>query len=146
MNPSSSSSSQPEVSSTHLVFSKHGYAPLKTCSIPTSEMEVLCESSMDFENLKLHGFKPEANTMAQGWSNYLNRLVGPIYPALVKDFWAHATVTPIAIISFVLGHEVVITEKLIRKLYNLDDEEGCTGPLHARVSWPQVERQISNVT
>src|SRR4051812_12291888 len=100
-------------------------------------MEVLCESSVDFENLKAHGFKPDARILAQGWSNYLDRLVRPIYPALVKDFCVHATVTPIAIISFVLGHEVVVTEKLIRKLYNLDYDEGCTGPLPARVSWPQ---------
>src|SRR3954467_9735753 len=146
MNPSSSSSCQAKMSSNHLVFSKHGYAPLKTCSIPTSEMEVLCESSVDFENLKVHGFKPDAKTMAQGWSNYLDRLVGPIYPTLVKDFWAHATVTPTAIISFVLGHEVVITENMIRKLYNLDDEEGSTGPLPGRVCWFTVERQISNDT
>src|SRR3954469_22323458 len=140
MNPTSSSSGQAEVSSTHLVFSKHGYAPLKTCSIPTSEMEVLCESSVNFENMKVHGFKPDAKTMAQGWSNYLDRLVGPIYPPLVKYFWAHATVTPTAIISFVLGHEVVITEKLIRKLYNLDDKEGSTGALPGRVDWTTVER------
>src|SRR4051812_44957717 len=146
MNTSSSSSSQAEVSSTQLVLSKHGYAPLKTCSIPTAEMEVLCESAVDFKNLKAHGFQPDARILAQGLSNYLDRLVGPIYPALVKDFWAHATVTPTAIISFVLGHEVVITEKLIRKLYNLDDEEGCTGPLPARVNWLQVERQISYAT
>src|SRR4051812_13314763 len=146
MNTSSSSSSQAEVSSTHLVFSKHGYAPLKTCFIPTAEMEVLCESSVDFENMKAHGFTPDARILAQGWSNYLDRLVGPIYPALVKDFWAHATVTPTAIISFVLGHEVVITEKLIRKLYNLDDKEGSTGPLLGRVCWLTVERQISNAS
>src|SRR3954469_3074981 len=133
------------MSSTHLVFSKHGYAPLKTCSIPTAEMEVLCESSLDFESLKVHGFKPDAKTMAQGWSNYLDRLVGPIYPALVKDFWAHATVTPTAIISFVLGHEVVITEKLIRKLYNLDDEEGWSGLQPNTVDWTPVEKQISTV-
>src|SRR3954466_7833092 len=146
MNPSSNSSSQAEISSTHMVFSKHGYAPLKTCFIPTSEMEVLCESSVDFENLKVHGFKPDAKTMAQGWSNYLDRLVGPIYPALVKDFWVHTMVTPTAIISFMLGHEVVVTEKLIRKLYNLDDEEGCTGRLPDRVNWLQVEQQISFAT
>src|SRR4051812_19656473 len=146
MNPSSSSSSQEEMSSAQLVFRKNGYAPLKTCSIPPSEMEVLCESSVDFENLRLNGFNTDAETMAQGWSNYLDRLVGPIYPALVKDLWAHATVTPTAIISFVLGHEVVITEKLIRKLYNLEDEEGSTGPLPGRVCWTTVEGQISNVT
>src|SRR4051812_16621649 len=146
MNPSSSSSSQEEMSSAQLVFRKNGYAPLKTCSIPPSEMEVLCESSVDFENLRLNGFNTDAETMAQGWSNYLDRLVGLIYPALVKDLWAHATVTPTAIISFVLGHEVVINEKLIRKLYNLDNEEGCPGALYGRIYWITVERQISNAS
>src|SRR3954467_14554685 len=98
---SSSSSSRKEMSSAHLVRSKYGYAPLKTCSILSTELEVLCESSVDFENLRLHGFNTNAETMAQGWSNYLDRLVGPIYPALVTDFWAHATITPTAIIFFV---------------------------------------------
>src|SRR3954471_2130045 len=135
---SSSSPSKDEMSSAHLFHRKHGYAPLKTCSILSTELEVLCESSVDFENLSIHGFNTSAETMAQGWSNYLDRLVGPIYPALVKDLWAHATVTPTAIISFVLGHEVVITEKLIRKLYNLDDEEGCPGALYGRIYWITV--------
>src|SRR3954471_11506144 len=129
---SSSSPSKDEMSSAHLVHRKHGYAPLKTCSIPSTELEVLCESSVDFENLSIDGFNTSAETVASGWSNYLDRLLGPIYPALVKYFWAHATVTPTAIISFMLGHEVVISENLIRKLYNLDDKEGCSGPLHGR--------------
>src|SRR3954468_13247579 len=103
---SSISSSKEEISSAHLVHRKHGYAPLKTCSILSTELQVLCESSVDFENLSIHGFNTSAKTMAQGWSNYLERLVGPIYPALVKDLWAHETVTPTTIISFVLGHEV----------------------------------------
>src|SRR3954470_18941799 len=111
--------------------------------IPTNELEVLCESAVDFNNLRANGFHPDARILVQGWSNYLDRLVGPIYPDLVKDFWVHATVTPTAIISFVLEHEVVITEKLIRKLYNLNDEEGCTGHQPGRVSWFQVENQIS---
>src|SRR3954463_11139698 len=69
--------------------------------------------------------------------------VGRIYLELVKDFWVHATVTPTAIISFVLGHEVVITEKLIRKLYNLNDEEGWSGLQPGTVNWYQVKNQIS---
>src|SRR3954464_11789119 len=123
MYSSSSSSSPAEISSTQILLRKHGYALLKTCTIPTEDLEVLCESVVDFENLKANGFHPDARILAQGWSNYLDRLVGPIYPALVKHLWVHATVTPTAIISFVLGHEVVVTEKLIRKLCNLDDEE-----------------------
>src|SRR4051812_14283465 len=106
---SSSSSSREEMSSAHLVHRKYGYVPLKTCSILSTELEVLYESSVDFENLRMHGFNTNAETMAQGWSNYLERLVGPIYPDLVKDFWVNVIVTPTAIVSFVLGHEVVVT-------------------------------------
>src|SRR4051812_22438940 len=145
MNSSSSSSNPAErLTSTQILLRKYGYAPLKTCMIPTDELEFLCESAVDFNNLIANGFQSDARILAQGLSNYLDRLVGPIYPELVKDFWVHATVIPTAIISFVLGHEVVITEKLIRKLYNLDDEEGCTGPQPGRFNWYQVEQQISH--
>src|SRR4051812_26662684 len=144
MNPSScSSNSKERLTSTQNRLSKYEYAPLKTCLIPTKELEVLCESIVDINNLKANGFQCDVRIFEQGWSKYLDRLVGPIYPELVKDFWVHATVTPTAIISFVLGHEVVITEKLIRKLYNLNDEEGCTGPQQGTVSWFQVEQRIS---
>src|SRR3954464_1697529 len=112
---SSSSSQKIKMSSAHLFQHKYGYAPLKTCSILSTELEVLCETMVDFENLREHDFKTNAEMMEQGWSNYFERLVGPVYPALVKDFWAHATVTPTAIIFFVLGHEVAITEKMIKK-------------------------------
>src|SRR3954471_2590690 len=144
MNSSScSSNSKERLTSTQILLSKYEYAPLKTCLIPTKELEVLCESVVDINNLKSNGFQCDARILEQGWSNYLDRLVGPIYPDLVKDLWVHATVTPTAIISFVLGHEVVVIEKLIRKLYNLEDEEGCTGPLPGRVNWLQVEKKIS---
>src|SRR3954470_12426725 len=144
MNPSSRSSiSKERITSTQNRLSKNEYAPLKTCLIPTKELEVLCESAVDINNLKANGFQCDARIFEQGWSKYLNRLVGPIYPELVKDFWVHATVTPTAIISFELGHEVVITEKLIRKLYNLNDKEGWSGLQHATVDWSKVEQQIS---
>src|SRR4051812_41500137 len=111
--------------------------------IPTDELKVLCESAVDFNNLRANGFLCDVRILEQGWSKYLDRLVGPIYPELLKDFWVHATVTSTAIISFVLGHEVVITEKLIRRLYNLNDEEGWAGLQHATVDWSKVEQQIS---
>src|SRR3954465_4453850 len=145
MNPSSRSSiSKERITSTQNRLSKND-APLKTCLIPTKELEVLCESAVDINNLKANGFQCDARIFEQGWSKYLNRLVGPIYPELVKDFWVHATVTPSAVISFVLGHEVVITEKLIRKLYNLDDEEGWSELQPHTVDWVLVQKQISTV-
>src|SRR4051812_9352901 len=146
MNSSScSSNSKERLTSTQILLSKYEYAPLKTCLIPTKELEVLCESAVNINNLKANGFQCDARIFEQGWSKYLGRLVGPIYPELVKDLWVHATVTPTAIISFVLGHEVVITEKLIRKLYNLDDEEGWSGLQPNTVDWTPVEKQISTV-
>src|SRR3954466_3021222 len=112
MNPSSRSSiSKERTSSTQNRLSKNEFAPLKTCLIPTKELEVLCESAVDINNLKANGFQCDATGCEQGWSKYLDRLVGPIYPELVKDFWVHATVPPTAIISFVLGHSDPTTEK-----------------------------------
>src|SRR3954467_15685518 len=146
MNSSScSSNSKERLTSSQIFLRKYENAPLKTCLIPTKELEVLCESAVDINNLKANGFQCDARIFEQGWSKYLDRLVGPIYPELVKDFWVHATVTPTAIISFVLGHEVVITEKLIRKLYNLDDEEGWSELQPHTVDWTLVEKQISTV-
>src|SRR3954462_3161948 len=144
---SSSSSSSPveRLTSTQILLRKYRYVPLKTCMIPTDELDVLCESAVDFNNLRANGFLCDVRILEQGWSKYLDRLVGPIYPELVKDFWVHATVTPTAIISFVLGQEVVITEKLIRKLYNLNDEEGWSELHPHTVDWTLVEKQISTV-
>src|SRR4051812_34778237 len=147
MNSSSSSSNPAErLTSSQILLRKYQYAPLKTCLIPTEELEVLCESAVDINNLKANGFKCDVRIFEQGWSKYLNRLVGPIYPELVKDLWVHATVTPTTIISFVLGHEVVITEKLIRKFYNLEDEEGITGALPGRVDWETIDKEISTAS
>src|SRR3954470_14659369 len=94
---SCSSNSKERLTSTQILLSKYEYAPLKTCLIPTEELEVLCESAVNINNLKENGFKCDARVFEQGWSKYLDRLVGPIYPEHVKDFWVHATVTPTAI-------------------------------------------------
>src|SRR3954462_12374856 len=65
MNPFSSSSQQ--------AFNRQEVSPLKTRYIPPSEMEVLCKSSVDSDDLGSYGFKPKTKTKAQGWSIYLNR-------------------------------------------------------------------------
>src|SRR3954470_3843902 len=87
MNSSScSSNSKERLTSTQILLSKYKYAPLKTCLIPTKELEVLCESAVDINNLKANGFQCDARILEQGWSKYLDRLVGPIYPELVRTF------------------------------------------------------------
>src|SRR3954465_12354015 len=70
MNPFSSSSQQ--------AFNKQEVSPLKTRYIPPSEMEVLCKSSVNSDDLGAYSFKPKTKTKAQGWSIYLNRTVGRV--------------------------------------------------------------------
>src|SRR3954464_12244251 len=58
MNPSLCSSQQG--------FNRQEVTPLKTCSIPPSEMDVLYESPVDVDDLGAFGFKPDAESKAQG--------------------------------------------------------------------------------
>ncbi|KAI5444842.1 hypothetical protein KIW84_013212 [Lathyrus oleraceus] len=60
----------------------------------------------------------------QGWENYFNRLYGPIYPLLVKEFWRHADADDQFIVSFVLGVKIVITEASIASLLNMETTGG----------------------
>src|SRR4051812_4004130 len=99
---------------------------VKTCLIPYADLEVLCELMVDFENLQAHNFNIKTDMLVQGWANYFDRLIGPVCPILVKEFWTHAILTPNAIISFVLGQEIAITENLIRNLLNLQGLSGVT--------------------
>ncbi|XP_058784253.1 uncharacterized protein LOC131659026 [Vicia villosa] len=116
--------------------------PIKPCLIPYAYLEVLCELMVDFENLQARNFNIKTNMLVQGWANYFDRLIGPVYPDLVKDFWSHATLTPNTIISFVLGKEISITENLIRKLLNLQGLGGVTGAIPGRIDWETVYPKI----
>src|SRR4051812_12213398 len=62
---SSSSTQRRKMSSAHLVHRRYGYAPLKTCSIPSTELEVLYESMVDFENLREHEFNTNVARSSQ---------------------------------------------------------------------------------
>src|ERR1044072_4447815 len=64
---------------------RHGVAV--HCITQASELTVLKESLIDFENLTAHGFDLWADVVEQGWENFFTRLHGPIYEDLVKDFW-----------------------------------------------------------
>ncbi|XP_058766376.1 uncharacterized protein LOC131639974 [Vicia villosa] len=132
------SSVQQSASSSQQQQQQTVYSPLKTCLIPMAELEVLGELMVDFDNLQEHGFNLKNNMLVQGWANYFYRLIGPVYPYLVKEFWIHATLTPKAIISFVLGQDISITENLIRKLLNLQGLGGVTGAIPGRTDWETI--------
>lgn len=48
------------------------------------ELEGLCETIVDFDNLKKNGFDFSGDVATQGWEVHFNSLKGPVYPALVK--------------------------------------------------------------
>ena len=90
--------------------------------IPVEELDVQCEMFIDLENLRDNGFDLIPAVEFQGWNQFFDRLVGPVFPPLVKEFWIHATCAPKAILSFVMGKEISITENVIRKLFGLEGE------------------------
>lgn len=53
---------------------------------PFDKLEVLCESLVDFDNIKRNGIDLTEELRKQGWENYFQRLYGPIYTYLVKEF------------------------------------------------------------
>lgn len=81
---------------------------------------------VDFDNLKENGMDLTQELENQGWANYFNRLYGPIYTFLVKEFWIFADCDNHCIVSYVLGLKTVIIEKSISKLLNMEKvgEEG----------------------
>ncbi|XP_058782158.1 uncharacterized protein LOC131656459 [Vicia villosa] len=106
------------------------------------ELEVLCEMMVDFDNLQKHNLHLKNNMLLQGWEPFFNRLIGVVYPELVKEFWFHAMLLPKAIISFVCGQEISITENLIRRLIGLEGCEGASGAIIGRTDWDVVYAEI----
>src|SRR4051812_36567416 len=99
--------------------------PVVACSIPKDELEVLCELMVDFDNIEENQFHLKEDIIFQGWTSLFAEFVGPVYPDLVKEFWAHAVVAPKAILSFVHGKFVVITENILRVMFDLKNPEGA---------------------
>lgn len=82
----------------------------------------LCETTVDFENLKEIGFDFFDTLAFQGWKSFFEILKGPVYPVLVKQFWVHATAKKETIPSYVLNRKIVITEKSIIDLFLHNDK------------------------
>ncbi|MCI22961.1 hypothetical protein A2U01_0044139, partial [Trifolium medium] len=56
----------------------------------------------DFKNLEANGFNIRTQAVFHGWETYFDRLKGPVYPCLVKDFWKQAKVITKEIKSHVM--------------------------------------------
>lgn len=86
---------------------------------PFEKLEFLCESLVDFENMKHNGIDLTEDLQKQGWGNYFQRLYGPIYTFLIKEFWRFADCNDHFIVSYILRVKMVITEKSIAKLLKI---------------------------
>lgn len=94
----------------------------RTLFTPVDQLEVLCEIRVDFKSLAENGYDFFDVIKFQGWENYFGRLVGPVYPSLVKEFWIHATACPKFIISSVMGIKMMITEESIKRIIGYEHE------------------------
>ncbi|KAI5429355.1 hypothetical protein KIW84_034094 [Lathyrus oleraceus] len=90
---------------------------------PFEGLEVLCETLVDFD-MKRNGVDLTEELRQQGWGNYFQRLYGPVYPLLIKEFWRFADADDHFIVSYVLGVKIVITEKSIASLLNMERDGG----------------------
>ena len=125
-------------SSTH---SEQYIVPERTTLISVDSLEVLSELMVDFENLRENGFDLFPAVKFQGWERFFDRLIGPVFPYLVKEFWIHAIATPKVILSFVMGKEISITENQIRKLLGFKGL-GVTGMPSGRMEMSRVYSEI----
>src|ERR1044072_9016006 len=94
------------------------------CNLLATELQVLKELSVDFNNLAANGMDLRTALLFQGWENYFARLHGPVYDLLVKEFWRQAENDNHYVVSHVLEKKIIITEKINAQLLGLNHREG----------------------
>src|ERR1044072_8396621 len=94
------------------------------CNFEAKSLLVLKEYRVDFKNIHQNGLDLREEMTFQNWENFFARLHGPVYDALVREFWKHAEHDDVYIVSHVLGRKIIITEESIGKLLGLDHMEG----------------------
>ena len=95
--------------------------PIRTLLTPVDNLEVLSELIIDFESLQENGFNLYEDVTAQGWNRCFDRLLGPTFPILVKEFCIHATSSNHQVTSYVMGKKIVRIEDLIGKLIRSEE-------------------------
>lgn len=97
--------------------------PELTLHTPVNELTMLCETIVDFKNLKENGFDFSETMELQGWKTFFERLTGHVSPVLVKQLWVHATAEKETFTSYFMNRKIVRTEKSIVDLIS-DDGKG----------------------
>src|ERR1044072_582279 len=95
-----------------------------TCNLHPDKLLCLAEPRVDFDNIMQNGFDLHKEVRYQGWEKYFTRLNGPVYEALVKEFWKQAECDHYHVVLHVLGKRIIITEKTIGQLIGLNNREG----------------------
>lgn len=95
----------------------------RTLFTPVDKLEVHCETYVDFDSLADNGFDFREAVKFQGWEKFFERLPGPVYPALVKEFWIHASSYPKVVVSSVMGTKFMVTEELLKQLFGYQHED-----------------------
>lgn len=98
--------------------------PHISLATPFEKLEAFCELLLDFDNLKENGMDLTQELKNQGWLNYFNRIYGPIYTYLVKEFQRFVDCDDHYIVSYVIGIKTVIIEKSITVLLNMEKDGG----------------------
>ena len=96
--------------------------PSRTLLTPIDSLEFLCELIVDFVSIKEIDYNLTPGVEFQGWTKYFDRLLGPVFPRLVKEFCIHATSSNHQVTSFVIGKKIVISEDLIGQLIGHNGE------------------------
>lgn len=94
--------------------------PELTLHTPVNELTVLCETIVDFKDLKEKGFHFTKTMDIQCWKTFFEILTCPVYPVLVKQFLVHATAEKETITYYVMNMKIIITEKSIAELLGHD--------------------------
>lgn len=85
--------------------------PELTFNTSVNELMVVCETIVDFQNLKDNGFDLIGTLTFQGWNVFFERLKGPVYPVFIKQFWIHVVVDKDTIISYIMNRKIMVIEK-----------------------------------
>lgn len=94
----------------------------RTLFTPVDKLEVYCESFVNFESLADNGLDFRSIVEFQGWEKFFDRLLGLVFPTLVKEFLIHAFVYPKVVVSSVMGTKFMVTELLIKQLIGYEHD------------------------
>lgn len=94
-----------------------------TKQTPISSQQTTAITSV-VSNMKRNGIDLSDELRMQGWETYFRRLYGLVYTYLVKEFWRFADSDDHYIVSHVLRIKIVITEKSIASLLNMEKTWG----------------------